>query len=262
MCTLLLRLAPGERWPVLAGAVRDEFADRPWDPPAAHWDGPASHLVGGRDRSAGGTWLAVHARPGRPALAALLNGTRLPAPATGTRPSRGTLVLRALTEGPPRHAEELSGYDGFHLVVATLEGTDLWSWDGEALVQRHLPAGDHIVVNGGADAGADPLVPHFTPLLARAASPEPDPGLPPAAAWGSWLDLMAGDGLDPGDPRALVVRREVEGRTYASTSASLVALSASGIRYDFSGAPGVEGSWYEVTATVGPGGIEPPTEGL
>lgn len=250
MCTLLLRFAPGGPWPVLAGAVRDEFADRPWDPPAHHWDGPHARLIGGRDRSAGGTWLAVDPGPGRPALAALLNGARLPPPEAGARPTRGLLALRALTEGGPRDAASVAGYDGFHLVLATLERVDIWSWDGEVLVQRRLPPGDHIVVNGGPDTDADPLVPHFTPLLARAATPDPRAGVEPAAAWGSWLDLMAGDGLDPSDPRALVVRREVEGRTYASTSSSLVALSASGVRYDFSGAPGDGASWSEVTAAA------------
>ncbi|MGK2949311.1 MAG: NRDE family protein, partial [Acidimicrobiales bacterium] len=71
MCTVLLRFSPGSPWPVVAGAVRDEFTERPWDPPDRHWDGPRSALVGGRDHTAGGTWLAVD--PQRPALAALLN---------------------------------------------------------------------------------------------------------------------------------------------------------------------------------------------
>ena len=40
MCTVLLRLSPGVALPVLLGAVRDEFVERPWDPPARHWNGP------------------------------------------------------------------------------------------------------------------------------------------------------------------------------------------------------------------------------
>ncbi|HJR26692.1 MAG TPA: NRDE family protein, partial [Acidimicrobiales bacterium] len=59
MCTVLLRVDPGSPWPVLLGAIRDEFVDRPWDPPARHWSGPWAGLVGGRDAKAGGTWLAV-----------------------------------------------------------------------------------------------------------------------------------------------------------------------------------------------------------
>ena len=48
--------------PILLGAVRDEFVERPWDPPARHWDGAWAELIGGRDQQAGGTWLAVDPR--------------------------------------------------------------------------------------------------------------------------------------------------------------------------------------------------------
>jgi len=75
MCTVLLRFAPGTAQPLILGAVRDEFMDRPWDPPAAHWPS-APGVIGGRDRQAGGTWLAV--APGSRSVAALLNGVPLP----------------------------------------------------------------------------------------------------------------------------------------------------------------------------------------
>src|SRR5256885_9505666 len=120
MCTVLLRFAPGTAQPLLFGAVRDEFVDRAWDPPATHWGG---RLLGGRDRSAGGTWLAVD--PDRPAVAAVLNGTRLPLPADGVRPSRGGLplaALRALTMGPAPLPERVDGHDGFHPRVGTARG--------------------------------------------------------------------------------------------------------------------------------------------
>src|SRR2546421_5305553 len=65
MCTVLLRFASGTPRPLLLGAVRDEFVQRAWDPPGAHW---GDRLLGGRDRTAGGTWLAVD--PDRPAAAA------------------------------------------------------------------------------------------------------------------------------------------------------------------------------------------------
>src|SRR5689334_2294760 len=99
MCTVLVRLRPGAAWPVLLAAVRDEFLDRPWDPPAAHWPEHPS-IVGGRDRTAGGTWLAVD--PVGRSLAAILNGKRLPLLASGeARPSRGALPLAALTGARP-----------------------------------------------------------------------------------------------------------------------------------------------------------------
>src|SRR5690242_7198433 len=58
MCKVPLRFAPGTTRPLILAAVRDEFADRPWDPPGEH-RASAPGLVGGRDRGAGGTWLAV-----------------------------------------------------------------------------------------------------------------------------------------------------------------------------------------------------------
>lgn len=286
-------------------AVRDEFLDRPWDPPAAHWPAYPS-LVGGRDRLAGGTWLAVD--PTRPAVAAVLNGVRLPP--DPTRPSRGTLPLAALTDSLPT---SFAGYDGFHLLIGTLSSVVVLSWDGTSLVRHELAPGDHIVVNAGVDAIEDPLVPHFAPLLAALADPplalldaplaaadtahagshpspagvgtpltashaspigadEPVAGSPPPptaaapthvdapaptggpdagsttlAAWGPWLDLMRGDGLPPDDPRALLVRREIDGRqpgmeafagrTYGSGSAALVALAPGRVRYDFTPTP-------------------------
>ena len=129
MCTVLLRFAPGDAWPLLLAAVRDEFVDRAWDPPGRHW---ADRLVGGRDRTAGGP----------------------PAP--------------------------------------------------------------------GPDAG---------------------PRLSTVDFWGDWVRLLGGDGLDPTDPRALLVRRTLPGRTYGSTSASLVAVRPGAVRYDFSAAPADPGQW-------------------
>jgi hypothetical protein len=91
MCTLILGrdvLAPAT---VLLAANRDEDPSRPSDPPMVLRETP--RVVGGRDRRAGGTWLAV--REGR-AVVALLNrrdDSGEPGPEARARPSRGALVL-------------------------------------------------------------------------------------------------------------------------------------------------------------------------
>ena len=239
MCTVLLRFAPGEPWPVVFGAMRDEFADRAWDPPDRHWNGDRAHLVGGRDRTAGGTWLAVD--PARPAAAALLNGRPRPPLHEGARPTRGDLALRILANGDL--PDELADYDRFHLLLAELDHVELWTWDGESLEHQEIGAGPHVIVNAGLDTVADPLVPHFSPRLA-ALPATADLHLDAAAA--SWRALLQGDGLDPDDERALVVRKQIDGRPYASTSAAVVALSAAGVRYDFNPAPGQLAGWVRI----------------
>lgn len=237
MCTVLLRLTPGGRWPVLLGAIRDEFVERAWDAPAAHWPGTHPGLLGGRDQKAGGTWLAVD--PSGRAVAALLNAGKREEPADGEpRPTRGTLALRILgDEGLP---EDVSRYDRFHLLRATVAGGQLWSWDGDALTHQALPPGDHVIVNAGLDSDEDPLVPHFAPLLRRLSDDLDD-----------WRELMTGDGLDPGDERALVVRKEIEGHLYGTTSGSLVALSPTEVRYEFTATPADVRSWYEIELGAG-----------
>jgi len=248
---VLLRLTADAPWPLLLAAVRDEFTDRAWDPPGAHWVASAPALLGGRDRTAGGTWLAV--RPDPPAVAAILNGVRLGPLEYGARPSRGGLPLAALTSAAPLEATDLAGYDGFHLVMGTADRVEVWSWDGHRLAHQQISPGDHIVVNAGVDTVDDPLVPHFAPLLAATPSPDPRPGLSTADAWDGWVDLLTGDGLAPDDARALIVRREIDvldsastrTRTYGSTSASLIAIGRSGVRYDFTGTP-ERPTWREI----------------
>ncbi len=241
MCTVLLRLDPMSPWPVLLGAIRDEFVERSWDPPAQHWDGPWAGLVGGRDQRAGGTWLAVDATGS--AVAAVLNGGRRdPLPDAAARPTRGELVLRLLAGDGVPAGDELEPYDRFHLLLATGAEQQLWSWDGAELRHHVLAPGHHIVVNAGLDVADDPLVPHFTPRLAAVADGDPGTG-----DWGGWPDLLTGDGLAGDDERALVVAKEIEGYAYGSTSGALVAVAADGrVRYAFTATPADAASWQAV----------------
>ena len=96
MCTLILGVdvvAPGI---LIAGANRDEDPARPSDPPAVLSTSP--FVVGGRDRRAGGTWLAL--REAR-ALVAMLNRRPSGPPPDAPR-SRGLLALdTACVPAPP-----------------------------------------------------------------------------------------------------------------------------------------------------------------
>jgi len=253
VCTAVLSFEPGRQLLLLAG-LRDEFTDRLWDPPGRHWpDHP--DLIGGRDRQAGGTWLAVW--PDRRRVSCVLNGTGEAAPLR-TRRSRGGLPLRAAA-GEPLDRAALADTDPFRLLTADPGQVTLQCWDGRDLTERRLPAGLHLVVNSGlAGDLAAPGRPHelrriahFRGRFAAAEVPEPRPGQAAADAWGSWLPLVNGDGIGPSDERALIVRRELAGgRTWGTTSISLVALAPGWLRYDFTADPGNAAAWYPVSPST------------
>jgi hypothetical protein len=259
--------------PLLLLGVRDELTDRPWRPPARHW--PGSPLIGGIDIQAGGTWLAVH--PDIPRVACLLNGRgALADPAR--RHSRGELPLRVAAEGPgflkrlADDLEALAAYDPFHLICATPDTVTELTWlgvqppapDSSAPPTGHAPRpavreigpGTHLFSNAGhaypadpahpEDPAGDPKADRFGARFA-AARPSGDPALDLEAAWGGWLPLAAGDGVDRADPQAIIVGRQLpDGRIYGSTSLTLVALAPDAVRYDFQPEPGRVTGWYPV----------------
>jgi hypothetical protein len=258
VCTVVVSLEPGERVPLRLLGVRDELVSRPWRAPARNW--PGSPLIGGIDELAGGTWLAV--QPAVPRVACLLNG-RGPLADPARRRSRGELPLRAAAEGPglltrlAADRDALAAYDPFILICAGLTSVTALTWTGVylpyGLAVRTLAPGTHLFTNAGhaypaesGDPADEPKAAHFADKFA-AARPPADPALPVARAWGDWLTLAAGDGLDPGSASAILVRRELpDGKLYGTTSMTLVSLAADDIRYDFQPEPGNADAWYPV----------------
>jgi hypothetical protein len=242
---------PASAYPVLLAGVRDEFHDRSWTPPGRHWP-RYPHLIGGQDLLAAGTWLAVD--PAAPRAATVLNGWGALAP-QATRLSRGELPLLFAATGNVGDLP-LERYDPFHLLCATPQKVFLLSWDGRRSQKRELGAGLHVIVNSGlegTDAADGPgsaemaaRIKYFRPQLAAAERPHPQPGASTRQAWGPWLPLADGAGLDGQDERALLVRRTLGGRTWGTTSVSLVALRHDGVRYDFNGEPGNARGWTPV----------------
>lgn len=239
MCTAIVGYDPGTRVPLFLAGVRDELADRAWHPPARHWpDHPG--LIGGRDDLAGGTWLALD--PAVPRVACVLNGVGRAAPEERRR-TRGELPLLLAETGMLEG--DLAPYDPFHLIGAEPASVRLWSWDGERLTGRKLEPGLHIVVNSGlaepgtrgGDDHMSARVAHFRPLFEAAARDRE-----------AWMRLLDGDGLDPSENRALIVRRDLgDGRVWGTTSISLTALGPEGVMsYDFTAAPGDSGAWHPI----------------
>jgi hypothetical protein len=249
---------------VLLLGFRDEFAGRPWQPPARHW--PGSPLVGGRDEQAGGTWLAVH--PCVPRVSCVLNTRGQPA-APEHRRSRGELPLRAAAEGPQAlaqlHADlgTLARYDPFFLICADLNANGpaasalMLSWDGTGAGLEQLRTGTHLITNAGhtyppGNRDPDPKAEHWGPQFA-AHRPGADPAATIKDAWGDWLTLAGGDGLSGTDPAAIIAHRELpDGRLWGTSSVSLVALGPGGLRYDFQPVPSDPTTWYPVDVQARP----------
>lgn len=145
MCTILLRLDPDADEPVVLAANRDEFRARPADDPCAISPG----VFAGRDRQAGGTWLAVRAG----GLAALTNigGTRRRPDAR----SRGELPLAALAGRLP---DGFGDYNAFNLVVVDAAGARVFTHtgDGGIVTPVQLGPGDHAIVNEPFGAASCP----------------------------------------------------------------------------------------------------------
>jgi uncharacterized protein with NRDE domain len=147
MCLIAVAYAASPRYALIVAANRDELHERPSDP--ADWWADAPGCLGGRDRVAGGSWLAVD-RSGR--LAAVTNRGK---PAGSNLKSRGLLVrdflaasdsaavfAAALDAGEQRYAPfNLLLYDGSELQFASNEDA------GGALA-----AGVHSIGNTRLDA--------------------------------------------------------------------------------------------------------------
>jgi hypothetical protein len=149
VCVLLIHHRTRPDWPLVLLANRDEFFNRPFDPPALVDE--ARGIVAPRDRRARGTWIG---RNGRGLVVAITNRR-----GEDVRPaarSRGLLVGDLLRLPDARAARdaalaEVRGvpYAGFHLLVA--DGRDAFvvrhRLDGRGDDVVALPPGAHILTN-------------------------------------------------------------------------------------------------------------------
>jgi hypothetical protein len=225
VCTVILLRRPGHPWPLLCAANRDERLDRAWDRPAAHWpDHPG--VVGGRDRSGGGTWMALGAAG---VLAAVLNRPGTLGPQAGKR-SRGELPLLA------------AGHASAAAAAATLGALDAGAWRPFNLVLADSQAafflrglglgrpevlclgpGVTMVTAHDPNDLASPRTRRHLPRFRTA--PPPEPGLD---RWGSWEALLADGAFGAGGVAEALRVPPVQG--FGTVCASLAALGADGGR--------------------------------
>ena len=186
MCTLVLLSRPGDIWPLVVAANRDEMLDRPWDPPGAHWlDQP--DVIAGRDRLGGGTWMGIN-RSGL--VAAVLNRPGSLGPAAGKR-SRGELPLLALAHASAAAAAEAIAalnaamWRSFNLVLADRTGAIFMRGLGQGHPEAQpLPPGLHMVTAHDPNDRDSPRVARHLSRFQTARPPQP-------GSWDDWQSILS-----------------------------------------------------------------------
>jgi uncharacterized protein with NRDE domain len=216
MCTVLVLLRPGDAWPLLVGANRDERLGRAFDAPGRHWpDAPG--IVAGRDVAGGGSWFGVNDDG---VVATIVNGLDRLGPLAG-KTSRGDIVLRALREHSAARAARTVAeldphrYRGFTLLVADRTAAFAVTNDERTLRTASLAPGHHMLTPEGCDvAGAPRYVTHFD-AFRRARPPAPQ-----EHDWSSWTELL--QRADEDDPHSAMT--VVTGSDFGTVSSALLAL--------------------------------------
>lgn len=214
MCLLIVLRGRFETHPIVVAGNRDERRDRRASPPGL-WVGHRRRVISPRDRTAGGTWLAVNDRG---LFAGLTNVAGAPPPAGAA--TRGELPHLALDEDDLERAAAAVAaavaartYGGFQLVLC----------DGRrTLVLRHergtlqrLPWDDPLLVVSNEHAPGELALPLLSAALAGLRGADPVEGL---------LDRLAPLLLDRGaEGRHAVLKT---GAVYGTVSSSLLAVHA------------------------------------
>ncbi len=171
MCTLILCLDPGSRWPAVMAATRDEFRSRRWQPPSEWWPDRHPQLIGGRDLQGGGTWLAVDSARSRAAI--VLNRIEQTGLTDREAGSRGSLPLLAAGRG----AEAVDRLDPrllrpFNLVLAESGTATSVALRRHRAQSRHeIHPGLHILTAADLDDMRNPRQRHWLPKFRDAAPP-------------------------------------------------------------------------------------------
>ena len=223
MCTVVILRRPGNDWPIIIAANRDEMANRPWLPPGRHWPDRAD-VVAGIDQLAGGTWLGINDLG---VVAGVLNRRNSLGPDPSLR-SRGELVLEALDHADATDAAaalaDLDGksYRSFNMFIA--DNRDAY-WlkglgpDSSGKVQAEpLPQGLSMLTSRDRNDPASPRLRKFLPRFE--AAPPPDPS---AGNWSAWEALLASRDTEAGPEEAMAIATD---RGFGTLSGSLIALPA------------------------------------
>ncbi len=246
MCTITLAWQAFQDAPVVLATNRDEYYERPSEPPAVRdWDATA---VAPRDVRAGGTWTGYNEHGVVVTITNRWTDNQFEDPR-----SRGLLVKDALgcesaLEAARFVERELDNrsYNGFHLLLVDAEAAILIIWDGSREIQT-LEPGTHLIVNVGANGSfqlpkayreAGERQVESAQKLQPAIIPEPGEDAQ------SWLDRASG----------LLADHEygvcLHGDEFGTKSATRLLLSETETRYEFAPGPPCETAFEPVTASI------------
>lgn len=141
MCTVFVAIERSEEYPLILMSNRDEFLDRAADA-MSWWKEP--RILAGRDREAGGTWLAVD----EDRNFSLVTNYRSPEHMQPKERSRGELPIRALKDEEIFRSleKESDEYSGFNL-LRYLNGQLEYAGNGRGYLYKQLAGGIHGLSN-------------------------------------------------------------------------------------------------------------------
>lgn len=229
MCTIILAWQVFDDAPVVLAANRDELVTRPSDPPLLLQ--PAPPLWGGRDRLAGGTWLAVDPA-GR--LAAVTNrhpGGR-PVPRDPARASRGQLPTGVLTAaGDAASREVLAGlspvaYNPVNVLYVSPTAA-IWVGldDDSGHRLRDLSPGVHVLTEQDPDDPTSAKTSRLLRLAQAAIGTDADS----ASLLRSWRALLASHEPNGGGPESAAC---IHAELFGTVSSATVVVATDGVRFD------------------------------
>jgi uncharacterized protein with NRDE domain len=231
VCTVIVGFQCVADAPLIVAANRDELRARPSDPPLLLNEHPPRW--GGRDRVAGGTWLAVD--PGG-RVGAVTNrhpGGVLP-PRDSARRSRGALPLAVLTEDDAGAGAWMSGlqasaYNPVNVLYLSPTAA-LWTGLDDAGGRRTLALdpGVHVITEQDPDDPADPKAMRILEQAETALAASTDaPDLVER-----WRQVLRSH-ESPGGGSAACIHADLHG----TVSSATVLVGPRGVRYEHADGP-------------------------
>lgn len=228
MCTILFAWQVFDDVPLVMAANRDEAVGRPSDPPLMLQDDPP--LWGGRDRLAGGTWLAVDPTGRVCAVTNRHPGGRLPE-RDSSRSSRGQIPALVLASGDDSGAiaalDELTAraYNPVNVLYISDQTARWVGVDDEVGVRSAtLKPGIHVLTEQNPD---DPGSAKATGLLAEAAALAD--GASPEELVARWQQLLRSHELISDEPQSAAC---IHAEHFGTVSSSVTTISRDSVRYD------------------------------